>query len=223
MTTGLFITGTDTGVGKTRVTAALLQALAAQGKRVIGMKPVASGCTDTGSQRSNEDADQLVAASNIAADYNTVCPYRFVPPIAPHLAAAEEGVEISIDRIIDCYQALQTQADRVLVEGVGGWAVPINRHNSMADVAVRLQLPVIMVVGARLGCINHALLTQQGILSSGLSLAGWVYNHIDPDMQRSNDVLASLRGRISAPLIGSVPFLADPDLQEIAAVFDLSQ
>lgn len=223
MSSGWFITGTDTGVGKTLITSALLHALAAQGKRVIGMKPVASGCTESGSQRSNEDAEQLIAVSNIEADYDTVCPYRFLTPIAPHLAAAEEGVEICIDRIINCYQILKPQADRVLVEGVGGWAVPINEQYGMGDVAVRLGLPVVIVVGARLGCISHALLTQQCILDRGLPLAGWVYNHIDPDMQRSDAVLASLHDRMSAPLLGSIPFMRNADPQQISTFLDLDQ
>jgi dethiobiotin synthetase len=207
-----FITGTDTGVGKTQVTSALIRVFVERGQRVIGMKPVASGCIETTAGRSNEDADLLVAASNVDVDYNLVCPYRFVPAIAPHLAALEAGIEINPDSIMGCYDRLCEQADRVLVEGVGGWAVPISADASMADIAVRMNLPVILVVGARLGCINHALLTQQSIADSGLTLAGWVYNRIDPSMEASDAVLKSLMPMIKAPLIADIPNIEQADL-----------
>lgn len=203
---GYFITGTDTGVGKTEITAALVRKLAGDGKQVIGMKPVASGCRLTPGGLRNEDAEQLLAASSVQADYELVNPYAFEPPIAPHLAARDAGTRIELERILDCYERLSDLADSVIVEGVGGWHVPLGRVITTEHLAKALNLPVILVVGMRLGCINHALLTADAVTAAGLSLVGWVANQVDPEMDRLSDNIESLRERIAAPMLGQVPF-----------------
>lgn len=210
MTQGCFITGTDTGVGKTFVTCALLHAFAAQGQRVVGMKPVASGCHQQHGKLVSEDVEQLLAASNVALPQDLVNPYTFEPPIAPHIAAARAGVEISIPHILQCFEQLQQHADTVIVEGVGGFCVPLNDREDTADLALRLNLPVIMVVGLRLGCINHALLTAEVIYQKGLILAGWVANHTGWEFTQGNDELlemtTALEQRLGAPLICQLPY-----------------
>jgi dethiobiotin synthetase len=202
---GLFVTGTDTGVGKTRVACMLLRAFAARGERVVGMKPVATGAQWTGAGLRNEDVAQLCAASNAAAPLELVNPYCFAPAIAPHLAAAEAGARIELGRIVDACSKLAALADRVVVEGVGGFAVPLGEDYGTADLARMLGLPVVLVVGMRLGCLNHALLTVQAVERCGLRLAGWVANCIDPEMQRLEGNVETLRTRLSAPLLGLVP------------------
>ena len=216
MKQGFFVTGTDSGVGKTLVSAALIHALRINGLRVCGMKPVASGCIETGQGRINEDADILIEASNVSADYDLICPYRFLSPIAPHIAAKQEGVAISCDHLVDCYQQLQSFSDVVVVEGVGGWQVPINDEQTMSDVAIELALPVVIVVGGRLGCINHAQLTAESMLASGLSVAGWVFNQIDPDLQQLAEVKQSLQSRMPGVLMADIPWQRNPDVVTIA-------
>lgn len=213
----LFVTGTDTGVGKTRVSAALLRAAVARGERVLGMKPVASGCRATPLGARSEDAEALLAAGNVAAVYDDVNPYAFLPPTAPHLAAAAAGVTIDIERIRACYQRLAARAGRVVVEGVGGWLVPIGAQATMADVVRALDLPVVLVVGMRLGCINHALLTAQAVHAAGCRIIGWVANHIDPEVPPG--YRAALEERVAAPLIGS--FRHDIGDAEAANAIDL--
>lgn len=202
MSQGFFITGTDTGVGKTFVSCALLHAFAAQGYRVVGMKPVAAGCRNQNGSLLSEDVEQLQAASNLQLPASTVNPYAFEPPIAPHIAAAEAGVAINIPLIVDNFKQLQQKADIVIVEGVGGFCVPLNNTEDTADLAVALDLPVILVVGLQLGCINHALLTAQAIRHKGLKLVGWVANHIHRDMAASAQNIATLQQRLGAPLLG---------------------
>lgn len=214
-----FVTGTDTGVGKTLISCALLHAFAAQGKRVVGMKPVAAGCDD---DNQNEDALRLRAASNVEADYRLINPYCFVPPIAPHIAAEDAKVEIRLSTITESYQKLAAQADMVIVEGVGGFCVPLNAHQDSADLSRELSLPVILVVGMRLGCLNHALLTVQAINARGLRLAAWVANLIEADMPRYKNNIAALQQRIAAPLLGIVPFLPQPDVCAAAGQLDLA-
>jgi dethiobiotin synthetase len=199
-----FVTGTDTGVGKTFAACALLHAVQRQGKlRVAGMKPVAAGLDAEGR---NEDVEQLRSASSIAAPYPLVCPYPLRAAIAPHIAAEEEGVVIDLQRITAAFSHLRTLADSVVVEGVGGFSVPLGEHCDMADLAVALDLPLILVVGIRLGCINHALLSQQAIAARGLKLAGWIANCIDPAMLRQEENVQSLQQRLAAPLLGTIPF-----------------
>jgi len=213
------ITGTDTAVGKTLVSCALLHAFAAQGKRVAGFKPVAAGCDD---DDHNEDAKRLRAASNIQATYGQINPYCFPRPIAPHLAARHAGTRIDFPRILASYRELAGQTDEVIVEGVGGFCVPLNEKLDSADLAKQLDLPVILVVGMRLGCINHALLTLRAIADYQLECAGWVANVLDADMSALQENIDALRERIAAPLLGVIPFQAQPDVQETAAHLQLA-
>jgi len=199
---GFFVAGTDTGVGKTTFAAALLGRFRALGLRVAGMKPVAAG-TEAGR---NQDVEALIAASSPGLDRALACPYLFEPPVAPHLAAAEAGVQIDLDRIEKSFRRLSGENEIVVVEGVGGFRVPLNGREDAADLAQRLALPVILVVGMRLGCLNHALLTQEAIRARGLPLAGWVASRIDPHMARAEENIGALRERLRAPLIAEVPY-----------------
>lgn len=207
-----FITGTDTGVGKTLVSQAMLQALVHAGRRAVGMKPVASGCESTPAGLRSADALVLMAAGNVPADYAEVNPCAFALPTAPHLAAAAAGTAIDIDQLVAAYRRLAARAEAVVVEGVGGWLVPIAAGSTMADFVRRLDLPVILVVGLRLGAINHALLTSESIRSHGCRLAGWVANHpAGPAPDGYRDALAE---RLAAPCLGVIP----PDTTAEAAV-----
>jgi len=212
-----FITGTDTGVGKTLVSAALLTALARTGRRVVGMKPVASGCDETPHGLRSADAEVLRAAGNVAADYEDINPYTFATPTAPHLAAAASGVQIDIATIRAHYARLAARADTVVVEGVGGWLVPINRNQTMADVVQALELPVILVVGMRLGCLNHALLTQRVIAASGCRLVAWVANRIEDNVLEG--YVDALTDYLGAPCLGILPSI--PATQVAADSLDL--
>jgi len=204
LATALFVTGTDTDAGKTYISSALLRHFAAQGKRAIGMKPIASGAEWRDGVWHQNDVQQLMQASNLQAPQNLINPYCFAPAIAPHIAAAQVGVEIQIQTIQSALQQLRQQADVVVVEGAGGWLVPINAQQSMADLAQALDLPVILVVNMRLGCINHALLSVQAIQHTGLPLLGWVANCRDPAMPELAENIASLRERITAPCLAIV-------------------
>jgi dethiobiotin synthetase len=208
---GYFVTGTDTGVGKTSVSLELMRLLQAQGHVVTGMKPVASGCQRKTSGLFNEDALRLQAQASFTVPYAQVNPYAFEPAVAPHIAAAAAGVDITLDLIESALAALGKEADRVVVEGVGGWAVPVNATQTMADVAVAFGMPVILVVGIRLGCINHALLTEQAITACGLGFAGWIANRLDPACQAQDETVAALQQCLSAPCLGDLPYLADGD------------
>lgn len=201
-----FVTGTDTEIGKTFSSCALLQRAAALGQRAVGMKPVAAGTDEHGI---NEDVAQLRAASNVALPPEVVNPYCFAPPIAPHIAAREAGVEIDFDVIAATVATARQAADFVVVEGAGGFLVPFGVDRDSADLARHLALPVVLVVGMRLGCINHALLTVDAILSRNLPLAGWIANSVAPDMARFADNLDTLRQRIGAPCLGVLPHAAN--------------
>ena len=208
-----FVTGTDTEVGKTLCTAALLRVARLQGLRTVGMKPIASGCEATPEGLRNEDAlAHLAETSAPLPAYETVNPYAFAPAIAPHIAAAEAGVTVDLRRIAERWTELTHARDFALLEGAGGWQVPIDSTRFFPDLAVHLQLPVVLVVGLRLGCINHALLTAQAIATRGLRLAGWVGNRIDPQFSRLDDNLAALHRHLPAPCLGVVPPLAEPTL-----------
>jgi dethiobiotin synthetase len=196
---GLFVTGTDTGVGKTRVAVALIHALRARGLRVAAMKPVSAG-HEPGEL--NEDVVALLQAANVAADIRDVNPYAFAEPVAPHIAAQQAGVRIELDTIAAAYARLAAAADVVVVEGAGGWRVPLNAHEDMADLAQRLGLPVVLVVGLRLGCLSHALLAAESIAHRKLPWAGWVGNAIDPDMACQPENVATLRARLPGPCLG---------------------
>ena len=207
MTVGYFITGTDTEVGKTLVSCALLLHLRKQHARVVGMKPVAAGTTPEGD---NEDAQALRAAGSIRVPRELDNPYCLPLPMSPHLAARAAGQRIEVNVLVDRYRQLAKQADAVVVEGAGGFHVPLNDTETGADLAQALGLPIVLVVGLRLGCLNHALLTQEAILSRGLEIAGWVANRIDPQMQAQEDNIAYLRERLKAPLWADVPRMAQP-------------
>lgn len=204
---GVFVTGTDTGVGKTLVSAALIRAMAHRGARVAGMKPVAAGAflTRSGLRRS-EDALALAAAANVRASYESMNPYCLLEPVSPHLAAFDESVSIDTAVIRGHFEKLAALADFVVVEGAGGWLAPIGPSRTMADVALALDLPVLMVVGLRLGCLNHALLTRRAIEASGARFAGWIGNHIDPELRRAAENLVSLERILERPALAVVPF-----------------
>jgi dethiobiotin synthetase len=204
MSRGFFVTGTDTGVGKTRVSAGLIAALRGQGLRVAGMKPVASGCAATPAGLRNADALALMAASGLDLPYEWVNPYAFAPAVAPHLAAADVGSTICFAVIERAFGQLAAQADRMVVEGVGGWRVPLGPDGDVADLAMRLKLPVVLVVGLRLGCLNHAALTAADIRRCGLPLAGWVGNAIETGFERLDDNLKALGDSLAAPCLGVV-------------------
>ncbi len=198
------MTGTDTGVGKTRVAVAMIHALRAQGLRVAAMKPVAAGHVQG---ELNEDVVALLQATNVAADLTDVNPYAFAEPIAPHIAAQLAGARIDLDVIAAAYARLAAAADVVVVEGAGGWRVPLNESEDMADLAERLGLPVVLVVGLRLGCLNHALLTAESITQRNVPWAGWVGNHLDPSMARQAENLTTLRARLMRPCLGVQAFV----------------
>jgi dethiobiotin synthetase len=206
---GFFIAGTDTGVGKTLATQAILVALAARGVRAAGMKPVASGCRHTAAGLRSDDAEALIAAANVAAPYADVNPYAFAPAVSPQLAARADGAEIQLESIAQAYARLATRVDWIVVEGAGGWFTPITAQHTMADVAVALGLPVVLVVGMRLGCLNHALLTRHAIAHSGLALAGWIANRLDPDMEQFDENLATLAQRLGAAPLAVFPRAAE--------------
>lgn len=208
MTKAYFITGTDTGIGKTFATCVLLHRLAARGLRAAAMKPVAAGLDEAGL---NEDVELLRTAANVSSPRELMNPYALRSPVAPHLAAKEEGREIHFAPILGACEILASQADALLVEGVGGFRVPLGPDGDSADLAVALGLPLILVVGLRLGCINHALLTVEAIAARGLVLAGWVGNCVDPAMARREENIATLEGCIDAPLLGVLPWMEHPD------------
>lgn len=202
MTRGLFVTGTDTGVGKTHVAVALLRALAAAGVRAVGMKPVAAGI-DAGAAVA-ADVAALAAADGRDVPLPDRNPYAFVPAVAPHVAARDAGVAIDLDAVAAAYGRLAAGADVVVVEGAGGVRVPLGPAVDMLDLARRLRLPVLLVVGVRLGCLNHALLSADAVAARGLALAGWVANRVDPGMARADDSVADLRARLPAPLVADL-------------------
>ena len=215
---GFFVTGTDTAVGKTLIACALLHAFAASGRSTLGMKPVAAGREDG----RYHDVTALIAASTLHAPESLVNPYAFEPAIAPHIAAARDGVDISVEKINVGYTELSAMADVVVVEGAGGYLIPLSARQTSADLAIALALPVVLVVGMRLGCLNHALLTQRAIAADGLVLAGWVANCIAPGMPALAENIAALEQRLDAPLLGTVAFSQAPDSKLVAPVLDIT-
>jgi dethiobiotin synthetase len=212
-----FVTGTDTGVGKTLVTAGLLRRLSESGVRVAGMKPIAAGSIHGPEGPANDDALLLQAESSVRHPYAVVNPWLFEPAIAPHIAADEAGIMIDTARIAAAYETLRTGADVVLAEGAGGFLVPLDARRSCAEIPALLGMDVILVVGLRLGCLNHAFLTSEAIAARGLALAGWVGNHVDPGFARFDANVATLEARIPAPCLGIVPHMARPDVAAAAA------
>lgn len=200
-----FVTGTDTGAGKTFASSTLLHALRGRGLRAVGMKPVASGCERTADGWRNEDALALLAASDPRPAYADLNPYALPEPLAPEIAAREAGVTLAMAPIVAAYQRLRAQADAVVVEGVGGWAAPLSASLDQVDLVRALRLPVVLVVGMRLGCLNHARLTTRAIRADGADLIGWIANEVDPDMARRDENFELLKARIDAPCWGRLP------------------
>lgn len=210
-----FITGTDTGVGKTMVATGLLRLATSKGLSTLGLKPVSAGCEPIDGIWMNDDARELMLTSSVNPAYATVNPMALREAMAPHIAAAREGQTLQKDALAEHCRSWTAKADCTVIEGAGGWQVPLNDDETMADLAATLGYPVILVVGIRLGCINHALLTAAAIQQSGLQLAGWVANHIDAEMPVAEENVATLTERIAAPLLGRVPWLDDPELSHI--------
>ncbi len=215
MSRAYFIAGTDTGVGKTLVSSALIYHFNRQGFSTVAMKPVAAGCVKTEKGWVNEDVEALRKAASVALTHEQICPYLLRSAIAPHIAASEERLNIDLHVIYEKFRALSSRGDKIIVEGVGGFQVPLNETYDTADLTVMMGLPVILVVGLRLGCLNHALLTTEAIHARGLTLVGWVANQIDPNMERVQQNIETLQHRIDGPLIGSIPFLSNLDVSNI--------
>lgn len=218
---GVFITGTDTDCGKTEIGLGLMAALQRQGLSVLGMKPVASGCDRTPFGLRNPDALRLQARGSTEVDYPLVNPYCFEPPIAPHIAAGQSGVSIELAVIRDRARELAVRADFLVVEGVGGWRVPLGPKLSVSDLPLELGLPVMLVVGLKLGCINHALLTAESVRASGSRLLGWIANQIAPDMLVRDENLATLGALLGVPCLGVVPWMTSPEPERVAGLLTL--
>lgn len=218
---GVFVSGTDTGIGKTCASTALLHALRARGLRASGMKPVASGCRATPQGLRNDDAEALLAASDPVPAYADCNPYALAEPIAPHIAARLAGVEIDIGTARAACARIAANADRVVVEGVGGWAVPFSAQSMQVDLVRALGLPVVLVVGLRLGCLNHALLSHAAIAADGCVLAGWIANRLDPAMPFAESNLHALQARIDAPLLGVIEHAHAFDARAAARLLDV--
>jgi dethiobiotin synthetase len=206
---GVFVTGTDTGCGKTRVAGLLIRSLRERGVQVAGFKPVAAGAVRRDGILQNDDALALAEASGLDLPYTLINPYCFAAPVSPHLAAADVGATIDLRRIREATNRLAAAADFLVVEGAGGWRVPLGPDLDMQDLARELGYPVVLVVGLKLGCLNHALLTAQVIRDSGLPLTGWIGNRIDPDMSHVDENVMTLKQRLGAPCLGVLPFVAD--------------
>jgi dethiobiotin synthetase len=222
MARGFFITGTDTGIGKTTVALGLMAALQQKGLTVAAMKPVSAGCEQTNHGLRHDDAVRLSQQASLALPYDTVNPYAFAEPIAPHIAAQHSGIGMNIDSVTQAYHRIAAQVDVVIVEGAGGWLVPFNDQHTMADVAVALGLPVINVVGMRLGCLNHALLTAQNIQAHALKPIAWVANTLPRQMPFQQENLHALKQRLPGSLLGNIPFLQPVNPQAIVSHLDIS-
>lgn len=218
---GIYVTGTDTGVGKTVTSCALLHALRVRGLRAVGMKPVASGCERIGGAWRNEDAVALIEASAVRADYALHNPFALPAATAPQLAARDAGVAVTLAPIRAAYARLQAQADAVVVEGVGGWAAPLADGFDQADLARALRLPVVLVVGLRLGCLSHARLTARAVAADGMALAGWIGSTVDPDFDRCDDYLQLLRDALPVPCLGVLPH--GDDAAAMASYLDITE
>ena len=217
MKRGVFVTGTDTGVGKTLVSGALIQALRARGVDLMPMKPIAAGAESIDGQWENEDSVALIEAAGCSPSLlRDVTPVLLRQPMAPHVAAAREGRRISLEPILEAYERLREAGAFIVAEGVGGFMVPLDQGLDTVDLARALDLPLVLVVGLRLGCLNHALLTVAAIDAAGLSLAGWIANEVDPNMAVPDENVAALVERIHAPLLGRLPFMTQPDAHALA-------
>jgi dethiobiotin synthetase len=219
----IFVAGTDTDVGKTLVAAALLEYANNKGLSTAALKPVAAGCEQSEQGLCNEDALLLQKHASMELSYEQINPFAFAPAIAPHIAAQEEGRRLSADRIVGfCRGVLMKGADLTVVEGAGGWRVPLNEREYFSRIPQLLKLPVVLVVGMRLGCINHAILTAEAIQRDGLTIVGWVANCVEPEMPRYQDNLNTLKQTISAPLLGEIPFMGSPTVEQAAQKLQLS-
>ncbi|WP_426174636.1 dethiobiotin synthase [Massilia sp. TWR1-2-2] len=218
-----FVTGTDTEIGKTLVSSAILHKLVSGGVRACGMKPIAAGAVMVDGELHNDDADALIAASNVHLPANLTTPYMLRAAAAPHIAAALDGVTIESVPIIAAYAEIAAASDAVVVEGVGGFRVPLSDDFDSADLAAQLNLPMVLVVGLRLGCISHSLLTIEAIVARNLVVAGWVVNEIDPDMEFADENVAALQQRIPAPLLGRIPYLDNPTAASAAEYIELAR
>ena len=203
---GIFVTGTDTGIGKTFVSCAIIQTMKKTGKTVEGMKPVASGCDRRDGQWQNEDALALMQASNTSADYTLVNPYAMPLATAPQIAARDANITIDLAVIVDAYEMLRSQADFILVEGVGGWLAPLSDTLDQSDLVAVMQIPVVLVVGMRLGCINHARLTEQAIQAGGFTLLGWIANYCDAEFDDNGEYLQALSAVMQSPCLANMPY-----------------
>lgn len=223
MTRGVFVTGTDTGVGKTLACCALIHAFAASGVRATPMKPIAAGAVEHAGRWVNEDTLALLAAAGIdASAAGLATPILLREPMAPHIAAQREGRRITLQPVAEALAQLEASGGFLVVEGVGGFRVPLDEGLDTVDLARAIGLPVVLVVGLRLGCLNHALLTAQAIDASGLELAGWIANAIDPAMAAADENVAALESRLAAPLLGRLPHAANPDPRALAAGLDIA-
>ena len=217
-----FVTGTDTDVGKTRIACGILEYARQRGLSSAAVKPMAAGCEQTADGFKNEDALELMDAMTLSLPYSEVNPIALEPAIAPHIAAEQVGVEVSATQLTEhCRKILNLESGITLVEGAGGWRVPINRTETFADVAKMLNLPVILVVSMRLGCINHAMLSLEAIRTDGLSVAGWVANRVDAEMSCYQENLETLKRQIDEPCLGIVPHLKNPSATEVAQYLNI--
>lgn len=218
----IFVAGTDTDVGKTLVAAGLLQAANNQGLKTVAVKPIAAGCEQTEDGLRNADALLLQQTASLKISYEQVNPIALEPAIAPHIAAQQLGRRLDADRMAAlCRGVMMQPADLVVIEGAGGWRVPLNSRQTLADLPKQLKVPVVLVIGMKLGCISHALLTVEAIVKDGLRLAGWVANRVDPDMSCYQENLDTLKGMLSAPLLGEIPMLEDTSPEAVARYLDI--
>lgn len=221
MSSGCYVTGTDTGAGKTLASCALLHALRARGLRAVGMKPLASGCERTAQGLRNDDALALQAASDPRPDYGDLNPFALPAATAPQLAARESGIDVRIEPLLSAHARLLLQADRVVVEGVGGWAAPLSDTLDQATLVQALGIPVVLVVGLRLGCLSHARLTARAVAADGCTLIGWIGSAVEPAFDRQAEYLDLLRDALSVPCLGVLPHMQPPDPKGLAGNLDL--
>lgn len=222
MTKGFFITGTDTDIGKTRIALGLINKLNTMGHTTTVMKPLSAGCDSTPDGLRNDDAVQLIQQASFKPDYDKVNPYAFKPAIAPHLAAEKENTVIDLSRIKNIFDELSAQADYIVVEGAGGWKVPINKQQTMAELAEALALPVILVAGMRLGCLNHAILTVESIQHAGIPIAGWIANTLSKNFTELDANIKTLKEHLEIPFLGTVPYMEKCEPQQTGQYINIS-
>jgi len=215
MSKAYFITGTDTGVGKTWASVALMRYFQNKGKSAIGMKPVAAGCEWLDGQLKNEDALLMQQHASVDLDYNEINPFAYEEAVSPHLAA-DDRHPVQLDGIVQAFNQIKNKSDVIVVEGAGGWFAPLNHEQDIADLAVALKIPVILVVAIRLGCINHARLTFQAVQAANVECAGWIAMCVDPDMQKQAENIATIKNKLTIPLLGALPYMDVVDFDHLA-------